>query len=164
MKKYKLKKDTGFVVGKFYPFHAGHALLVETALATAPNITVIVLRRPGETIPVEQRAAWIKENYPQVEIMIKDNTLPDDDCALWAKTTLEWFGYIPEYVFSSEDWGDPYAHYMGNTHIPVDYERKKVPISGTKVRANPKKYLHFLKPNVRRYFEAKIAQEEKPQQ
>src|SRR5262249_30630855 len=51
----------GAVIGKFHPFHTGHRHLIETALARADTVSVIVVAREGESIPGELRARWIGE-------------------------------------------------------------------------------------------------------
>lgn len=143
---------SGLVVGKFYPPHLGHSYLIETAIHGSDFVTVIVCEREGETISARQRARWIKENHPEVFTLILDDIYPEDDSELWARITIEFLGYVPETVYTSEDYGEPYAYYMGCKHVLVDRQRVHVPISATLVRSNPEKYLKFLKPNVRRYY------------
>ncbi len=48
----------GLIVGKFYPPHRGHKFLIDTALAGADEVHVIVCDRPGEDPPAPRRAAW----------------------------------------------------------------------------------------------------------
>ena len=45
----------GLVMGKFYPPHVGHRLLVRTAAATCERVTVLVLAHPAESISLEDR-------------------------------------------------------------------------------------------------------------
>jgi nicotinamide mononucleotide transporter len=150
---YKMRPGTGLVIGKFYPFHHGHSFLIQTALTKVKNVTVIVCERKGETIPGALRARWIKANHSGVDTKIIEDIYPQDDSAIWAKKTIEWLGFAPEYVFTSEQYGAAYAKLMGSTHIPVDMKRTLYPVSGTMVRKNPKKYFPFLSPIVRNYYE-----------
>ena len=41
----------GLVIGKFYPPHAGHHLLISTAAACSGRVTVLVLSHEVESIP-----------------------------------------------------------------------------------------------------------------
>jgi len=152
-----MKFNTAVVIGKFYPPHKGHKYLIDTALSQAENVTVFVCRIKGETIPAEQRAKWIREIHPTAKrVMVMDSTLADDDSEGWAQATIARLGYVPDAVFTSEDYGDAYARYMGCAHVLVDKLRIAFPISGTKVRANPLKNLAFLEPCVRAHFIKRI--------
>jgi nicotinamide mononucleotide transporter len=147
------RSGTAVVIGKFYPLHTGHSYLIDTAVSKVQTVTVIVCNRKGETIPGTLRAQWIKKIHPQVDVKIIEDVYDPDDSAVWAQKTIEWLGYIPEFVFTSEQYGDAYAKFMENTHILVDGKRQKYPVSGTKIRSNPKKYFSFLSPAVQQYYE-----------
>lgn len=145
--------DRGLVIGKFYPPHRGHKFLIETALARCREVTVIVCSRRDESIPGSLRAAWTKKIHPQVSVkLVEDPPLSDDDSKGWATYTLQLLGFVPDAVFTSEAYGDPYAAFMGSVHVLVDKERVTVPISATIVRSNPLRYAMFLEPVVRASF------------
>lgn len=156
MKQYRLKKETGLVIGKFYPFHLGHVLLIETALSKVKDLTVIICDKKGQKIPGKLRKQWILEKFPTVKIKIIDSIYGEDDSEIWAKMTKIWLGFIPEFVFTSEDYGDAYCQFLGSKHVPVDKKRLRVPVSGTKIRNNPEKYLNFLPAQVKSYYESNI--------
>ena len=40
----------GFVVGKFYPPHRGHKLLIDTARAQVDRLIVLLAHHPSQTI------------------------------------------------------------------------------------------------------------------
>ncbi len=143
---------TGVVLGKFYPPHLGHSRLIEAALETASAVTVIVVDRDDHTIPGDLRAKWISENHPVFVRVIKD-TYPEWDSKLWADLTIKWLRYVPEFTFTSEDYGERWARLMNSTHVLVDRERTQIPVSGTQVRENPMGNLEFLKPNVQKYYQ-----------
>lgn len=143
---------TGVVLGKFYPPHKGHKFLIETAQAKCNALSVVVCTRANETIPGGLRHTWVKEIHPKAFVRRQEHTYPDNDSKLWAKVTVDWLHFIPEFAFSSEDYGQRWAEFMGNTHVLVDKARAQVPISGTKVRENPQDVLQFLEPNVAAYF------------
>lgn len=147
----------GLVIGKFYPPHRGHKHLIDTALKASKEVTIIVCYKPGQVIPGELRAAWIQKIHPTARVLlIEDNKLADDDSKGWAEYTKKILGYTPDAVFTSEDYGDAYASFMGCVHVLVDKERTTVPISGTLVRSNAHLYSAFLEPIVRAYFVKRV--------
>src|SRR5438874_1668554 len=146
----------GLVIGKFYPPHRGHKYLIDTAAARVDRLTVILCGKEGQTIPPELRAAWLREIHPGVEVMVIEDTLPEDDSRAWAEHTLSWLGYRPDVVFTSEDYGDRYARFLGCRHVSVDRARRAVPCSGTAVRADPLGCWEFLEPPVRAYFAKRV--------
>lgn len=147
----------GIVIGKFYPPHRGHKYLIDTARAQCEQVTVIVCWKKGQEISGVERARWIQRIHPDVEVkLLDDDRLADDDSKAWAENTLAVLGYVPDAVFTSEAYGDPYASFMGAVHVLVDKERTFIPISGTMVRSDPIAYAEFLEPVVRAYFARRI--------
>ena len=162
--KSKTKKnfDRGLVIGKFYPFHRGHHYLIETALKNSNHDTIILCHTQSYSIPPEIRAGWIKEIFPDIDIriLLHDPSMDDNSpkkSEIWAKITLDFLGFSPDAVFSSESYGKPYSKFMGSTHIMVDGSRKKYPVSGTLVRQNPLLMWNYLDPPVKAYFAKRIA-------
>ena len=157
-KKYK----TGFIVGKVLPLHQGHQYLIETALKQCEKLTVMICQNDNKhTIPAKIRAGWIKELYPQVDIIIFHHGDALDSTStfispIWAELTIKLLGFVPDAVFSSEDYGKAYAKCMGSQHVMVDKKGKKFPISGTKIRSNPYQYWHYLSEPVRGYFTKRV--------
>lgn len=147
---------TGVVIGKFYPPHRGHKHLIDTAAAQVERLTVIVCGREEHTIPGALRAAWLREIHPGVEVLAIDDVYPPDDSRLWAALTVGWLGGAPDVVFTSEDYGEPYARQMGSRHVLVDRERLTVPCSGTAVRADPLACWDYLEPPVRAHFARRV--------
>ncbi len=147
----------GLIIGKFYPPHRGHKYLIDTAQKECRELTVILCHKKTETIPGMLRAQWLQHIHPHVRVLaIEDNKLADDDSKGWAKFTVDILGYVPDAVFTSEAYGDPYASFMGTTHVLVDRDRTHVPISATMVRSNPMQYASFLEPCVRAYFARRV--------
>lgn len=147
----------GLVIGKFYPPHRGHKYLIDTATAACEELTVIICWKKEEWIPGMLRAEWLQRIHPTVRVMaIEDNKLADDDSKGWADFTLGILGYAPDAVFTSEDYGDAYARFMGCVHVLVDKRRATIPISATMVRSDPRKYAKFLEPCVRAYFSQRV--------
>lgn len=148
----------GLVIGKFYPPHRGHRLLIETALARAQALTIIVCGRPGENPEGALRAEWLRELFPQARVLLISDIYygHDDDSQLWAQLTRGWLGRSPDVVFTSEHYGQNYARFLGCDHVEVDLSRVQVPISGTRVRADPLANWEFLDAPVRAYYAKRV--------
>lgn len=146
----------GLVIGKFYPPHRGHKYLIDAARAQVDELTVIVCGKPEHVPSGELRAAWLQEIHPAVQVLLIDDTLDPDDSQLWAEHSIRWLGYTPDIVFTSEDYGEHFAYYLGCEHKLVDKARQIVPVSGTKVRANPLGYWDFLEPPVRAHYAKRV--------
>jgi HTH-type transcriptional repressor of NAD biosynthesis genes len=144
------------VVGKFYPPHAGHSYLIEEAGSYAKDVTVMVADRPEHQIPGELRRGWLEEMHPRAHIRLFKDNLDDNDSTGWGKSTLKFLGFRPDYVLSSEDYGDQYAAEMAAVHIELDKRRMHVPCSATKVRRDPYAMWEYLAPPVRAYFALRI--------
>lgn len=145
----------GFVVGKFYPPHRGHRHLIRTARAGCDRLVVLLPHHVSQKIPGELRQAWLREIHPDCEIHLVPDEL-DDDAEAWARFTVAHLGRAPDVVFSSEDYGPPFAAAMGSRHVMVDRDRAAFPISGTAVRASPLDHLEWLEPCVRAYFVRRV--------
>jgi len=143
----------GLVIGKFHPFHRGHSYLISTAETQCERVTAIVSGRDSDAVSPEQRAQWIRTIHPAVEVLVIDEdvvNLADDDSEGWARATEQALGgERPDAVFTSEDYGDAYAGFLGCAHVLVDRDRSVVPISGSEIRADPLANLRFLDPAVR---------------
>jgi NadR type nicotinamide-nucleotide adenylyltransferase len=149
-------KTRGLVIGKFYPPHRGHKLLIDTALENADEVHVIVCDRPGEDPPATLRQQWLKEIHPTATVHRIDDRYDADDSALWAENCKRWLGFTPDVVFTSEDYGDRFAACLGCRHVLVDKARTAMPVSGTAVRANPLGNWGFLEPPVRGHYAQRI--------
>jgi NadR type nicotinamide-nucleotide adenylyltransferase len=147
---------TGVVIGKFYPPHHGHKYLIDTAAARVEHLTVIVCDTPGQTISGELRASWLREIHPEVNVLMIDDRYDENDSRVWAENTIGWLGAAPDVVFSSEDYGDRYAAYMGAVHILVDKARKCIPCSGSAIRSDPLGHWDFLEPCVRAHYAKRV--------
>ena len=145
----------GFVVGKFYPPHRGHKLLIDEARRQVDRLVVMIAHRPSQLIPGEVRAQWLREIHPDVEVRLVADEL-EDDTERWAAFTLAQLGRAPDVVFSSEDYGPKFARLMGSKHVSVDPARTRISISATKIRAAPPDHLDFLEPCVRAYFVKRV--------
>ncbi len=131
----------GLVVGKFYPPHAGHHLLVRTAAAQAAQVTVLVMSTAAERLSMAERVAWMQAEHPGVTVrgIVCDAPVDYDSQPVWAAQVACMKAVVRErvdIVFSSEKYGDELAAWFGAVHVPVDPLRTRAPISGTACRAD----------------------------
>src|SRR5262249_22709830 len=85
-----------------------------------------------------------------------DDRYDENDTAVWAANTIRWLGGPPDAVFTSEDYGDPYARAMGSVHVLVDRARAAVPCSGTAIRHDPFAHLGYPGPPGRAWFAKRV--------
>ena len=146
----------GLVTGKFYPPHRGHKFLIDYATAQCESMDVLLCERKDQTIPGPLRAAWLREIHPQVNVIQAEDLCDDGNSQRWAEYTLKLLGRAPDAVFSSEDYGDAYARYLGCEHVKVDRDRQNVPVTGAMVREDPLAYWDYLEPCVAAHFLKRI--------
>ncbi len=142
---------TGLTLGKFAPLHKGHQYLIEKALATVDHLVVIVYDAQEITdIPLGIRADWIRQLYPEVEVIEADDVPKDKGYTEAIQQKHE--RYIASLVahrridkfFSSEPYGARMSKALGAENVVVDAERETYRISGTEIRRNPERYRAYL--------------------
>jgi HTH-type transcriptional regulator, transcriptional repressor of NAD biosynthesis genes len=148
--------NKGLIVGKFYPPHQGHKYLIDTARSQVSELTVIVCQKPTEQPPGNLRQAWLQEIHPDVQVLLIDDVYDEQDSKIWAENSIRWLGCLPDVVFTSEDYGDRFAHFLGCPHVLVDKARNTIPISGTQVRTDPLQCWEYLEPPVRGWYAQRI--------
>ena len=145
----------GLVIGKFYPPHRGHKFLIETALRAVDHLDVLICVHPGQSISGDLRQRWLQEIHPTANLVQVEDIGQDDNSEVWATYTRRILGRAPDFVFTSEDYGEAYARFLGCRHILVDRDRQHVCISGTRIRSDPFAYWEFLEPCVRAHLDRK---------
>lgn len=151
-----MKFGLGVVIGKFLPPHRGHKFLIDTAIAQCERVTVIICEKTTDVIPGELRRQWMSAIHPAAEVMVIDDRYDENDSRVWAENTIRWLGRPPDVVFTSEDYGDAYAGYLGCRHVLVDRARATIPCSGTAIRKDPYACWDFIEPPVRGWFAKRI--------
>ncbi len=156
----------GLVVGKFYPPHLGHDLVISRAAAACQRVSVLVMAARTETVRLADRVAWLRASHasePGVAVTGARCDIPVDfgSPAVWtaqvalmrsalANSASGRDGQPPvDAVFSSEPYGDELAARFGAVHVAVDRDRELVPVSGSEVRADLAGCWDFLAPAVR---------------
>ena len=139
-----ISKKIGFTIGKFAPFHKGHAYLIETAMKEMDEFYVVVYDTPQFNINIDTKIDWITKKFPNVKILKafdspKQIGLDDKSVEVQMKYLSEIIkGIDVGYFYSSEDYGKCVADYLKIENRVVDKERTVFPISGTKLRYDEK--------------------------
>ena len=158
----------GLIIGKFYPPHAGHHLLIRTAAAVSDRVTVLVCASDVETIPLDERVAWLREAHADdvgvtVVGAVDNHPIDYDDPAVWDLHVQVFAHAIAGVttdpvtaVFTSEPYGSELARRFGAVAVTVDPARMLLPISGTAVRADPVATWDQLAEPTRRWFARRV--------
>ncbi len=149
------------VIGKFYPPHAGHHLLIRAAGSACEAVSVLVLAASHETIALADRVRWLKEvhgdsTHITITGAVDDVPIDYEDPRIWdqhealMREALERIGAPPvTAVFTSEPYGAELARRFSALTVTVDPERKLAPVSSTQVRNDPAANWGFLAAPVR---------------
>jgi NadR type nicotinamide-nucleotide adenylyltransferase len=154
--------STGLIIGKFLPPHLGHGHLIEQARRQVDRLTVVLCSRREEPIPAATRLAWLREMFPDVELLHHTEENPQephehpDFWRIWTESLRRLYPAGPDLVFSSEAYGDELARRLGARHVLVDPERRTVPISGRRIREDPLSHWEHLPLCVRPHFVRRV--------
>ena len=152
----------GLVLGKFAPLHRGHQLLIETALAAVDELVILIYEAADVTdVPLATRAGWLRRLFPTARVIeaVGGPTVAGRDPAVMRAQEDYIRRAVPSPVthfFSSEWYGEHVSAALGATNVVVDLERRRVPISGSEVRADPFGHRAFLEAFVYRDLVKKI--------
>jgi NadR type nicotinamide-nucleotide adenylyltransferase len=152
---------TGLIWGKFMPLHNGHIYLIDYARQRVDRVTILLCSIKSQPIPGVIRYQWLAQLYPDLnvqhctdEIPQYPNESPNNYWDIWLPVIRRYQPTGPDFIFTSETYGDHLASLLGAQHICVDLPRQAVPISGIAIRNNPQAHLHFLPPVVQAYYAA----------
>lgn len=161
-----MRSSVGLIAGKFDPPHRGHALLIDSARSECERLIVFVLDEGDHTASGAQRAAWLREIHPGVDVRVLQNAPRFDRTneAGVARSTSELAarlagaldGVHVDVVFTSEPYGELLAGALHAEHQSVDRDRVLVPVTGTMVRRNPARALALLEPVVRAQYVPRV--------
>lgn len=164
-KKYK----NSLCLMKAYPLHLGHLHLINTAIENSDVVHVILCHNKTQSIPGHIRYNALTEIYKNnknvITHFVDDSGLPqhDTECETLDEFYSYWVPFVHKYVtdldsvFTSEEYGDDFARYLGIEHFLVDKERNKFQTSGTKIRSNPFENWEFIPTEIRPFFVKRIA-------
>jgi len=149
---------TGFLLGKFLPPHRGHQYLIEFARDRVERLSVLVCTIEREPIPGALRYEWMRQAFPGVTVLHHTAELPQTPAEhprfwdLWQASIITHVPEAIDYVFASENYGWRLADVLGARYVPVDPERRVVPVSGRTIRQNPLCHWDDILPPARSYF------------
>lgn len=151
----------GLVIGKFYPFHAGHQALVRAATSSCDRVTVEVMAHAVESIDVDTRVAWVAGEHPDARVVAApdEHEVDFDSPEVWDLHMEVIESHLDgpvDAVFTSDEYGREMARRLGATWVQVDPGRASTPISGTAVRADPATNWWSLPTPVRRWFTRRV--------
>lgn len=152
----------GFMLGKFMPPTLGHGYLGDFASAYCDDLTIMVESHDGQPVPGNLRYQWMKEMFPNANVIWCHEKLPQDPSEtdefwdIWRDALSRHAPGEYDFVFASEYYGLKLAEVMGARFVPVDISRDCRNISGTEMRSNPFKHWEFLPNVVRPYYAKRI--------
>lgn len=146
-----MNKKRGLILAKFAPFHVCHHYIIETALKVVDELFIIMYDCPNLTnIPLNTRAGWVRNFYPQVNVIegwdapnrhedtLKVKKMQED----YVKSVLN--GKKITHFFSSDYYGEHMSKALGAINWRVDlrdkdYEKHNL-VRATMIRKD--KYLY----------------------
>ena len=150
------------ILGKFLPPHAGHQALVHFGMNFVDRLHVLVCSIQREPIPGQLRYAWMRELFPEANVVHIDRELPQEPkdhpqfWDIWREVVREAVGESIDYVFASEEYGRRLAAELAADFVCFDLARNLVPVSGTAVRESPLENWRYIPECVRPYFLKRI--------
>jgi HTH-type transcriptional repressor of NAD biosynthesis genes len=154
----------GLVIGKFLPIHQGHIALINFAASRCDELIVSMSAASTDVIDPTIRFDWLQQIFHhnarikcfQIVDDFDDDTLPlDFRTKIWAAFIQKTYPRI-DTIFSSEEYGEPFARHLNAEHIPFDQPRQRFPVSASAIRKDPFKYWQYIPPVVRPYFVKKL--------
>lgn len=148
----------GLVLGKFMPPHRGHLYLVEFAKNYCQDLTVVVGSLACEPIAGELRYRWMQELVAGANVLHLTDENPQlphehpDFWNIWKNSLQRLVGRPIDLVFASEDYGQRLALELGAQFVPCNGSRSLLPVSGSMIRDNPRKYWSYLPAPVRAHY------------
>ena len=151
----------GFTIGKFAPFHKGHEYLIKTALEEMDKFYVVVYDTPQFDINIKTKINWIKNRFPEVEILEAYNSpkqygLDKESVNIQMKYLSNIIkGIDVTHFYSSEEYGKHVAKYLNIENVLIDKERNNYSISASLIRNNVEEYKNFVDEKVYMNFREK---------
>lgn len=154
---------TGLTLGKFAPLHRGHQYMIEMALREMDEVIVVVYDASEvTTLPLSVRGRWIKQLYPQVDVIEAPNGPTEVGYAERIMRMHEQYmltllnGRKVTHFYSSEPYGDHMSKALNAVNRIVDPGRSHIPISATAIRQDLTANKAFVDPIVYRDLIANI--------
>ncbi len=173
------KAETGLFVGKFLPPHLGHRWAILEAAKNCAQLFVLVCDAPAVNkklceqahIPymsLKQKTEWWKQELKAISnitvLSLDESGIPlfPDGWEVWAQAVKAVVGKPIDLIFGSEvQYAEGYSKWFPESqYIIQDSERIHVSIASTIIREGLEKYIDFIIPAARPFFE-KLLKEKK---
>ena len=148
---------TGLALGKFAPLHRGHQLVIDTGLSEIDDMVVLIYDASDTTaVPLGVRSAWLRELYPQVEVLEAWDGPKEVGYSSDLKKAHETYvrsllgARAITHFYSSEPYGEHMSRALGAIDRRVDPDKTRVPISASLIREDPFRYREYVHPRVYR--------------
>ena len=136
-------KKVGLTLGKYAPLHKGHEYVIETMLREMDEVIVIIYDTTVTPIPLQVRADWIKQLFPDVTVIQAWDG--PAGCSHDREYEMREEKYILGLLgekritafYSSEYYGEHMSKALNCADRRVDKARAAVPVSATMIRENP---------------------------
>jgi len=143
----------GLTLGKYSPLHEGHENLYRLALSEVDHLIVIIYNSPETTkIPLNVRADWIREIYPNIEVIEAVDGPTEVGNTKVIKQKHEAYlmkilkGRNIDFFYTAEFYGEHVSKALSATWRKVD--RTEINLTATQIRKNPFIYKKHLNPFV----------------
>ncbi len=146
------------------PLRSGHIALIRFAASKCDELIVSMTYKTDDPIDGQLRFGWIEEyfkNDPKIKPTISLDDFDREELPLSERIKF-WTGFVKksfppiDVLFSSEEYGEPFAKELGVNHISFDPKRKLTQVSATDIRQKPFHYWRFIPEIVRPFFVKKI--------
>lgn len=152
----------GFLLGKFMPPHLGHVYCGDFAQSIADDVTVLVCSLDGDPIPGDLRYRWMARLLPDCRIRHLTDPVPQepgespDFWEIWREIVRRYHPEPIDFVLASEPYGHRLAEEVGARYVPVDPQRRAVPVSASDIRRDPFGHWRYLPDLVRAHFARRV--------
>jgi HTH-type transcriptional repressor of NAD biosynthesis genes len=169
----------GVTIGKFFPLHKGHELMIEMAASQLDELIVIVSSAEnmspgmgafGLPSSIDIRYNIIKQKYAGRNITVlkhideignprnvdEHGTATDPDFWDYWLNVFRLLAPDASHFVSSDRYGAKAAELMGLEWFAVDPDRELIDISATRIRANPQKEWKYISREFRPMFIKKV--------
>ncbi|MGV3617375.1 MAG: AAA family ATPase [Fimbriimonas sp.] len=156
----------GLVLGKFMPPHRGHEALIRFARSQVDRLVVHVCSVKREPIPGVLRYGWMREAFPDCEVVHHDDEVPsyphespskEEFYAIWRRTLLSRMDRAPDFVFAGEAYGMELAEALGARYVPLSRQEMPFEICATDAREDPAACWDAILPAARPYYLKRVA-------
>ena len=166
------KRETvGIVFGCFIPLHAGHKMLIETAIAENDRVIIGVCGsandRGRDFVPFRDRFELISQKYasPNVKVVqidddkiSMDGTFTLENWRVWGAELFSQAGESPDglitWYMGEESYKDKLSQIYPR-HCFRIFDRREIPLSGTEIRENFQNHAEEIDQEFLNYLEKK---------